>query len=86
MKSAEKLTDLAIYNVHPFPVSSVCPHGGIGCEWSAPQLGFGLFAIWGGDDGRVHVDTENMDSNAPDNREFTKAIFALLAREVVIDN
>ena len=81
---ANLLENLSIYNVHPFPISSACPLGGIGFEWSAPMLGWGQFAIYGGNDGRVHVDTECMDDDT--GREFTKAIFALLAQEVVIDS
>lgn len=79
----DKLEGLEIYDVHPVPVSSVCPYGGIGMEWASAKLGWGQYHLFFDAHGKLHADTEHMDNDTE--REFSKKIFALLAQKVVID-
>ncbi len=52
-------------------------------SWSAPNVGFGEWALYWGDDGKLHADTEYMDQD--EHKEFTRAIMNALVEKIVID-
>lgn len=73
--------DLQIDEVWPVD-TRVHKNGGIGVYWSG-DIGFGEFVLAWGEDGRLHADTEYLDSE--DDRSFTEAILRLLVKEIIID-
>ena len=71
-----------IYNACPASLEA-CPRGGILVSWVAQHVGFGEWALYWGDDGKLHADTECMDQD--EHKEFTRAIMNALVEKIVID-
>ena len=66
-----------------WPVSTkLYPNGGIGIDWSA-DIGFGQYVLYWGNDGKLHADTECMDSG--EDKRWTRAMLMKLVDEIVID-
>ena len=72
---------LEVYEVSPVSTEVVLD-GGIIASWTA-NIGWGEYTLYWGEDGKLHADTEHLDSH--DSKNFTKAIFAALVDKVVID-
>lgn len=72
-----------IHSVRPASLEA-CPKGGVLVSWSAPNVGFGEWALYWGGDGKLHADTEYMDQG--EDKEFTRAIMNALVDEIVIDS
>lgn len=67
-----------------YPISTeIIPDGGIGIKWSGP-IGWGEFALYWGEDNKLHADTEHLASNQ--NKNFIKKILNLLIDEIIVDN
>ena len=65
------------------PVSTeVVPNGGIWIDWSA-DIGFGQYVLYWGNDGKLHADTECMDSG--EDKRWTRAMLMKLVDGIVID-
>ena len=62
--------------------NDLCPNGCIGIDWSG-NIGFGQWVAELGDDGKLHANTECMDSN--DDKLFTKQLLEALLKEIVIE-
>lgn len=80
----DKLEGLEVYEVRPLANDI---YKGIHVEWSAPQLGWGQWTlVWSDEDGKFHIDSECMDGEEQDNREFSKSILMKILEGCVIDD
>lgn len=81
MPCPDKCSGLKINEV--WPVSTeVCKNGGIGVYWGG-NIGFGEFVLAWGEDGKLHAETEHLDSDS--DKRFTEAILSLLVERIIID-
>ena len=68
-----------------WPVSTkLYQNRGIGADWESPAYGFGRWAIYWGDDGKLHLSTECMDGGT--NRTFSKAILENILVDAIVDD
>ncbi len=75
--------ELNVEIVDVWPIDSELYHtSGIGIDWMA-NIGWGQYILTFGEDGKLHADTEFLDSN--DDKRFTKAVLTALADEIIID-
>ena len=58
------------------------PDGGMVIDWTS-DIGWGQYALFWGEDGKLHAETECLDSE--DDKKFTKAILEALVDEIIID-
>jgi len=80
----DKLEGLEVYEVRPLANEI---YKGIHVEWSAPRLGWGQWTmVWSDEDGKFHIDSECMDGEEQDNREFSKSILTKILEGCVIDD
>lgn len=81
MQEIDKCSGLQIDEI--WPVSTkVAPNGGIGINWSG-DIGFGEYVLTWDNDGKLHADTEWLDS--AEDKRFTESILRLLVSEIVIN-
>lgn len=59
------------------------PNGVIGINWAAPNCGFGEYVLVVGEDGKLHADSEHMDSN--EDKRFLNLLLSKLAEIVIVD-
>ena len=84
MRNTEKLEGLEVYEGAPLAKNV---YKGIHVEWAAPMLGWGEWTmVWRDEDNKFHIDTEHMDGQELDNREFSKAILTKVLEGCVIDD
>ena len=60
----------------------ICPNGVIGIEWSGSD-GFGRYELILGDDGKLHANTEHMDSELQ--KLFSQEVLTAVINNIVID-
>ena len=64
-------------------IESHCPHGVLGIDWVAENIGFGRLELVFDEDGRAHIYSECMDSN--DDKSFTKAVLMKVIEDAIIE-